>query len=162
MYSPASPQILWSRISKVIEVFLKHGQDLNVDIPYGPTEALGGISKNSCKALHIARAEASKTLLEQGAHVNALDSYGMTALDVVIQDGKVFFTEEILITGLILLEHGGCITLSTESLLPSFLDTSLRYRIYVPEALRNPPRLQRQMTLAQRLRSLVPSLLGGK
>jgi hypothetical protein len=153
---------LWSRISKVVEVFLKHGQDSNVDIPYGPSEALGGTSKNSCKALHIARAEASKTLLEQGAHVNALDSYGLTALDLVIQDEKSVFLQDEVITCLILLEHGACITLSTENLLPSFLNKFDRHGIYVPEALRNPPRLQRQMTLAERLRSLVPSLLGGK
>jgi hypothetical protein len=153
---------LWSRISKVVEVFLKHGQDSNVDIPYGPSKALGVTSKNSCKPLHIARAEASKTLLEQGAHVNALNNNGLTALDLVIRDGKSFFSEEVVITGLILLEHGGCITLSTERVLPRFLGTFDRIGICVPEALRNPPRLQRQMTLAERLRSLVPSLLGGK
>ena len=78
---------------------------------YYPDEVLRGTSKRSSKALHIARAEVSKTLLEHGARVNA------------------------------------------------WID---RHGIYLPEALRNPPQLQGQMTLAQRLRSLEPSFLGGK
>jgi hypothetical protein len=61
-------------------VFLKHGQDSNVDMSYYPDEVLRGTSKRSSKALHIARAKVSGTLLEHGAHVNALDSYGLTGM----------------------------------------------------------------------------------
>lgn len=82
---------------------------------YYPDEVLRGTSKRSSKALHIARAEVSKTLLEHGAHVNALDSYGLTGM---------------------------------ASTYPKLCET--RHG------------LQGQMTLAQRLRSLVPSFLGGK
>jgi hypothetical protein len=149
----------WSSLSKVVEVFLKHGQDANDDIPYIPDD---GPFEGSAKALHFARAEASKTLLEHGAHVNALDSHGMTALDHIFLERSSYLLDQGVITGLILLEHGGCVTHPTENVLPDFLDVCGSNGIYIPEALRNPPRLQRQMTLAQRLRSLVPSLLGGK
>ena len=157
-----SDTAFWSRLSKVVEAFLKHGQDANGSIPHIQDEVLRNTSKRSSKALHMAHAEVSKTLLEHGAHVNALDSYGLTALDYFIQDWTIFASGEEVITGLILLEHGGCITHSTENYLPGFIKESGRNGIYVPEALRNPPRLQRQMTLAQRLRSLVPSFLSGE
>jgi hypothetical protein len=160
----------WSRISKVVEVFLKHGQDANVDIPHSPSESLGGTNKKFSKALHIARYEASKTLLEHGAHVNALDSDGLTALDRLIRampkrsDDPDYLLKEVgemhRVTGSILLEHGGCITHSTENLLPNFLIRLRGYCVDIPEALRNPPRLQGW--LERRLRGLVPTFLGGK
>jgi ankyrin repeat protein len=153
---------LWNGLSKVAEVFLKHGQDANVDIPYSPGEALGGTSKKFSKALHIARADFSKILLEHGAHVNALDSDGLTALDHVIHEVSILRAYEDFVTASILLEHGGCITESTGEELIHFLNKLNRSGIEIPEALRNPPRLQGQMTLAQRLRSLVPSFLGVK
>jgi hypothetical protein len=164
----------WSRLSKAVEIFLKHGQDANVDIPHSPSESLGGTSKKFSKALHIARNEVSKTLLEHGAHVNALDSDGLTALDRLIrsmpklsdnpdlslsvmpkQSGEMY-----LVTGSILLEHGGCITHSTENFMLDFVDGLCSYGVDIPEALRNPPRLQGW--LERRLRGLVPTFLGGK
>jgi hypothetical protein len=161
----------WSRLSKVVEVFLKHGQDANVDIPHSPSEYLGGTSKKFSKALHIARNEASRTLLEHGAHVNALDSDGLTALDRLIRTRptssypmvtaeRKHSGEMYLVTVSILLEHGGCITHSTENLLPSFLRELGSLGFDIPEALRNPPRLQGW--LARRLHGLVPTFLGGK
>jgi len=170
----SDPDGYWSRCSKVVEVFLKHGQDANVDIPHSPSESLGGTSKRFSKALHIARYEVSKTLLEHGAHVNALDSDGLTALDRLIRatpklshdlDRLISATpkrsgEMYLATGSILLEHGGCITHSTENLLPDFLDGLGSNGVDIPEALRNPPRLQGW--LERRLRGLVPTFLGGK
>jgi hypothetical protein len=157
----------WSRLSKDVEVFLKHGQDANVDIPHGPSESLGGTSKIFSKPLHIALGEVSKTLLEHGAHVNALDSDGWTALDRLYREmpefaGETYLvTDEMhLVTGSILLEHGGCITHSTENLLPDILYWLGSSGVDIPEALRNPPRLQGW--LARRLRGLVPTFLGGK
>jgi len=164
------PHDYWSRVSKVVEVFLKHGQDVNVDIPHSPSESLGGTSEKFSKALHIARNEVSKTLLEHGAHVNALDSDGLTALDHLIRVTPKLpndpdylpkqLGEMLCITGSILLEHGGCITHSTENLLPDVLDRLDKNGIDIPEALRNPPRLQGW--LERRLRGLVPTFLGGK
>jgi hypothetical protein len=166
----------WSGLSEVVEVFLKHGQDANVDIPHSPSESLGGTSKKFSKALHIVRDEVSKTLLEHGAHVNALDSDGLTALDHLVcaapkisSDGMPdglfrrmlkHSVEVCLVTSSILLEHGGCITHSTENLLPDFLHWLDQCGVDTPEALRNPPRLQGW--LARRLLGLVPTFLGGK
>lgn len=157
----------WSGLSKAVEVFLKHGQDANVDIPHSPSESLGSTSEKFSKALHIARREVSETLLEHGAHANALDGDGLTALDRLIraisdQDHIIYETpkhlgEMYLVTGSILLEHGGCITHSTENLLPDFLNWLGGHGVV---ALRNPPRLQGWFE--RRLRGLVPTFLGGK
>jgi hypothetical protein len=150
----------WSRLSKAVEVFLKHGQDANVDIPHSPSESLSGISKKFSKALHIARGEVSKTLLEHGAHVNALNSDGLTALDCLIRARPELLGEAYLVACSILLEYGGCITHSTENILPGILYRLGRSGVDIPEALRNPPRLQGWLT--RRLHGLVPTFLGGK
>jgi len=59
----------------------------------------------------------------------------------------------------ILLEHGGCITYSTVKKLKDFPSVISSEGGKVPESFHSIPRLP--MTLAQRVRSIVPSYFGG-
>ena len=134
--------------TKVVEVFLKHKQDVDVDIPtdYGV-----------CKGLHIARCEVSEALLRGGAQVNALDSRGFTALDHVMNGSISSRAHGMDVpTASILLHYGGCITHSTRKHIPEFLE---RVSVYDPnlvlDSYRNPPQLP--MTLVQRFRRIVSS-----
>jgi hypothetical protein len=151
----------WDRLAGVVKVFLEHGQNANVDIPVSAYGKGGG----ACKALHLARCEVSKTLLKHGAHVNALNGTGLTALDyliyVIVESGKKRLSfEDLYATAIVLLDYGGCITYSTKRTLPEFINILSNMLIFeLPENLRNPPQLP--MTLTQRVRSIVPSYLGG-
>ena len=152
--------VSWPTIARLVEVFLQHGQDANVDIPAVPADVRQGRRTGFCKALHIARREVSKTLLDHGAHVNGLDGQGLTTLDRFFRDfqSTKWKADEILVTLPILLEHGGCITQSTETKAIIRFLRELGHE--VPDNVYNPPRLP--LTLAQRVRSIVPLYLSGK
>jgi hypothetical protein len=142
---------------KVVRVFLEHGQDANIYIRRTVHKDSRIKYNGACKPLHVAPSEASKTLLEYGVHVNALDSDGMTPLDVLIRNSTHYFipnSEKIRHTASTLLEYGGCITHSTRKFLPTFIEIMSSDNGEVPDNFRNPPELP--MTLAQRVRSIVP------
>ena len=149
-------------VGKVAQVFLEHGQDANIHIYHigrrdGRIELYG-----TCNPLHVAHSEFSKALLEHGAQVNALDSNGLTPLDLLIRDSthpSTTKSKEIMRhTASILLEYGGCITRSTRKILPVFIKFMSSDNGEVPDNFRNPPELP--MTLAQRVRSIVLWHLG--
>jgi hypothetical protein len=147
-------------VGKVVQVFLEHGQDANIYIRRTGRKGSHIKRNGACKPLHAAPIEASKTLLEHGAHVNALDRDGQTPLDVLIRDSILYEidnkAERLRHTASILLEYGGCITHSTRKILPVFIKIMSGDNGEVPDSFRNPPELP--MTLAQRVRSIVPSL----
>jgi hypothetical protein len=149
----------WSGMAEVVKLFLEHGQDANVDIPrYVPFDYKK--RAGACKSLHVARCEVSKVLLEHGAQVNALDSNGLTALDLVIQERRRLYevvtrASDVRATASILLEHGGCITYSTKERMAGFLGLFSERGWDMPDNFRNPPQLP--MTLAQRVRRILPS-----
>jgi hypothetical protein len=152
----------WALFAEFVEALLKHEQDANIDIPVIPRDDHPPIRNGLCKALHIARSEVSKTLLEHDAHVNTLDSQGFTALDRVFQDietrGSISDIEGL--TASILLEHGGCISHFTQSAITQLIERLERHGDELPDTIRNPPRFQK--TLAQSVRSIVPLYLTGK
>lgn len=149
----------WALFAEFVEALLMHGQDANIDIPVVPRGEHLSSRNGLCKALHIARSEVSKTLLEHDAHVNTLDSQGFTALDRVFQDietrGSVSDIEGL--TASILLEHGGRVSHFTESAITHLVE---RLGDELPDTIRNPRRLQK--TLVQSVRSIVPLYLTGK
>jgi len=149
----------WECAGKVVQVFLEHGQDANIDIRDIAHPDAHGINY-ACKPLHIARNAVSKTLLEHGAQVNALDSRGLTPLDRVIRDpNRTPYDDRIHLTASILLEYGGCITHSTKKSLPYFIDYMSIYVGEIPANFRNLPELP--PTLTQRVRRILPAYLGG-
>lgn len=148
-------------MSKVVQVFLEHGQDANIYIrrtaPKGRSIERDGV----WRPLHMAQSEVSKALLKHGAQVNALGSDGLTPLDLLIRESTdcyVANSEVLRHTASILLEYGGCITHSTRKFLPTFIEAMNGGNGEVPDNFRNPPELP--MTLAQRVRSFVPWHLG--
>jgi hypothetical protein len=149
----------WALFAKFVEALLMRGQDANIDIPVVPRGEHLSSRNGLCKALHIARSEVSKTLLKHDAHVNTLDSQGFTALDRVFQDietrGSVSDIEGL--TASILLDHGGCVSHFTQSAITHLVE---RLGDELPDPIRKPPQLQK--TLAQSVRSIVPSYLTGK
>jgi hypothetical protein len=152
----------WECAAKVVQVFLEHGQDANIDIRDIAPPDNRYVINYACKPLHIARNAVSKTLLEHGAQVNALDNRGLTPLDQVIVSYCLDRTrdhDKIHLTASILLEYGGCITHSTKKSLPYFINDMSIYVGEIPANFRNPPELP--PTLTQRVRRILPADLGG-
>ena len=142
-------------VGKVAQVFLEHGQDANVDIRRTERKGEHFECNGTCKPLHVAQSEVSRTLLEHAAQVNALDSDGLTPLDLLIRSSIHYHpAERTRLTASILLEYGGCITHSTRKLLPMFIKIMGDDNEEVPDNFQRPPELP--MTLAQRVRSVVP------
>jgi hypothetical protein len=150
----------WSGTAEVVGLFLEYGQDANVDIPDTSFMVRYQNRVSVCKPLHVSRSEVSKILLEHGAQVNALDGKGLTALDRLIITSTIGYRagdmpSNVPATASILLEHGGCITHSTKGVrLATFLERVSARGWEVPD---NPPQLP--MTLAQRVRNILPSYL---
>jgi hypothetical protein len=145
------------RVCKVIQAFLERGQDANIDVHVTRKHRKRNYI---CKPLHAAPGVAIQALLQHGAHVNALDRDGLTPLDNLIHDAEESsFASQVRVTASLLLEHGGCITHSTRKRLPNFISTvSEGGSLEVPDSFRNPPQLK---TVAQRIRNILPSYLGG-
>jgi hypothetical protein len=149
---------IWGYTYEVFKVFLERGQDANIDLNFN--KRYDG-RNYVCKPLHATHGQAVQLLLQHGAHVNALDGGGLTALDRLIRRRySSIHNPEDLATASILLEHGGCITHSTKTRLPGFISFMRRFsKIEVPDSFCNPPELPR--TVAQRVRSILPAYLGG-
>ena len=144
-----------SRTAEVVRAFLENGQDPNIDVK-SHEDRVSEKRRYVSKALHVVSYEACDALLQHGAHVNALDSTGQTALDHIIQgNASVWYDfEQRCETVSTLLKHGGCITYSTRKALPFFLSNIAFPRYQVLEQLRNPPMLP--PTLMQRLWGILP------
>ena len=106
---------LTDEILDLCQVFLEHKQDPNIAIP--TDQFMKTFDKDLwCRPLHLIESPRwTKLLLEHGAKVNALDSYGRTPLDLAYGGGKnpwryECITPETFESTRILLEAGGCLT----------------------------------------------------
>ena len=148
-----------SSMESMIELLLEKGADINCRfVGKTPFEYLFTIWPRSLRRLPVmdermneSMGKAVQVFLEHGAQVNALDSDGLTPLDLLIRYSDDYYTPEgIRHIASILLERGGCITHSTRKSLPVFIKYMSGDNGEVPDNFRNPPELP--MTLAQRVR----------